>query len=54
MNDICERAIAYWKEKHKILPEIFELRGDLVEEIIDGIGDTYQELLAELRELCYG
>lgn len=53
MNDICERAIAYWEENRKILPEILGLRGDLVEEVIDGINDTYKELLTELRELCY-
>lgn len=54
MNDICERAIAYWEENHKILPEIFGLRGDLIEEVIDGINDTYRELIDGLREICYG
>lgn len=51
-NDICERVVKYWEEKHEILPEIFNLRADEIEEVVDGIEDKHFDLLGELLTLC--
>ena len=49
-NNICERVLRFWKDHDRILPEIYQMNQDTIEEVIDGVDDSEKDLRQALVE----